>query len=68
MDVAFSSSSLLDCLVRARMGHLFCGPGTVTMRFEMRYTRPNHPAAGKAGISHRLAIEARWSGLPEPSR
>ena len=26
---------------------------------------PNHPAAGKAGISHLLAIEHHWPGLPE---
>ena len=29
---------------------------------------PNHPAAGKAGIASRLAIEHHWAGLPEPGR
>ena len=31
-------------------------------------TWPNHPAAGKAGITSRLAIEHHFPGLPEPSR
>jgi hypothetical protein len=29
---------------------------------------PNQPAAGKAGIARRLAIEHHWPGLPEPER
>jgi len=32
------------------------------------YSRPNHPAAGKAGIASRLAIEHHCPGLPEPGR
>jgi len=27
--------------------------------------KPNHPAAGKAGIASRLAIGHHWPGLPE---
>ena len=29
---------------------------------------PNHPAAGKAGITRLLAIGHHWAGLPEPGR
>jgi hypothetical protein len=29
---------------------------------------PNHPAAGKAGIASRLALEHHRPGLPEPGR
>jgi hypothetical protein len=29
---------------------------------------PNHLAAGKAGITSRLAIGRHWPGLPEPVR
>jgi hypothetical protein len=28
----------------------------------------NQPAAGKAGIAHRLAVGHHWPGLPEPGR
>ena len=30
--------------------------------------KPNHPAAGKAGITSGLAIGYHWPGLPEPGR
>ena len=32
------------------------------------YSRPNHPASGKAGLTSRLAIGHHCSGLPEPGR
>jgi len=34
----------------------------------MKIPRPNHPAAGKAGIVCQLTIEHHCPGLPEPAR
>jgi hypothetical protein len=34
----------------------------------MRDTMPNHPAAGKAGLTSRLTTEHHWPGLPDPGR
>lgn len=31
-------------------------------------TKPNPPAAGKAGIARQLTIQHHWPGLPDPER
>jgi hypothetical protein len=36
--------------------------------FESIIGTANHPAAGNAGISSRLAIEHHWTGVPDPER
>ena len=47
---------------------LFTGLCLVATAWGGRTRPPNHPAAGKAGITPRLAVEHHWSGLPEPGR